>query len=65
MMIGNKRITAIIMERGLEDMQIIDEINKVHSMLGIGPRDFHFNFPKLSQLRQELENEYDKSNCDQ
>lgn len=64
MMIGNKRIIAIIMERG-EGMQIIDEINKVHSMLGIGPRDFHFNFPQLSQLRQELENECDKSNCDQ
>lgn len=55
---SNKSTTYILLERGVEDMQLYDELLKIQSKMGYkSDKDFTKEFPKFTELRQGLRDE--------
>ena len=52
------KTTCLLLERGLEDYKLFDEINKAMAALGhLSPKDIAKNYPHLLALRRCLQDE--------
>ena len=59
------RTTYILLEKGVEDEQLREEIQRVISLVGGGGlREIAKKYPKLLELKQALDGECEKDECD-
>ncbi len=58
-MLTTREVTAVYLEKGVEDSALELEIIEIFAKTGKGPRDLVENYPLLWSLRQQLRKEVD------
>jgi hypothetical protein len=53
-MISGDNVSCIVLERGSEDIALVQELSRVFAIIAQSPADLSYSFPTLVELRRRL-----------